>query len=509
MMHESNAPIALRHAAIVLGPVLAIAVYALLGQLGHGPRAVAGIGVWMALWWMTEAVPLAVTSLLPLVLFPAGGVVPLAQAGASYADPFVMLFFGGFVLGLAVEKWGLHRRIALTTVLLVGTRPTRLVGGFMLAAALLSMFVSNTATAIMMLPIAMSVIALLDRLHAERGGTGLNFPAALLLGVAYASSIGGVTTITGTQPNIILVRLLEREGVVISWAGWLPLGLALLVTMLPLSWFILTRVTLPVRVEALPGVGELLRAEHRSLGRVSRGEWTVIAVFSLVALGWIFRELTQSRLAGMGLDWAADRLGALGDPGIAMLGAIALFAIPVHPRQREFAMDWRTMGKMPWDVLLLFGGGLALAAAMKSTGLDAAIGGSLTGLSGVPPVVLVLIVCTVVIFLTELTSNTATTAAFVPILGSAAPALGVHPVLLMVPAGVVASYAFMLPVATPPNAIVFGSGRLSVAQMARAGLIVNLVGIVVTTLVVSQLAGPLLGLDLNPSGPTSESTGLP
>lgn len=501
----------LRTLSILAGPILAIAVYMLLAgsNLEHAPRAVAGIGVWMALWWMTEAVPLAVTSLLPLALFPLAGVMPIGPAGASYADPLVMLFFGGFVLGLAVEKWGLHRRIALSTLLVVGTRPTRLIGGFMLASAALSMFVSNTATAIMMLPIAMSVIAMLDRLHAERGGTGLNFPSALLLGVAYASSIGGVTTITGTQPNIILVGLLEREGVGITWVQWLPLGFALLIAMLPLTWIILTRVTLPVRIASLPGVAEMLRAEHRQLGRIGRGEWTVIIVFTAVAFGWIFRGLITDVLENAGLAWAGERLSALGDPGIAMLGAIALFAIPVHPSRREFAMDWRTMGKMPWDVLLLFGGGLALAAAMKSTGLDSAIGSSLTGLRGVPPIVLVLIVCTVVIFLTELTSNTATTAAFVPILGSAAPALGVHPVLLMVPAGVVASYAFMLPVATPPNAIVFGSGRLSVAQMARAGLIVNLVGIVVTTLIVSQLAGPLLGVDLNPPAMAGESTGLP
>ncbi len=510
-MHDPKSPMPLRLASIAAGPVVALVVYALLGNSGldNAPRAVAGFGVWMALWWMTEAVPLAVTSLLPIVLFPLAGVQEIRDVGPSYAHPLVMLFFGGFVLGLAVERWGLHKRIALTTVLVVGTKPTRLIAGFMIATALLSMFISNTATAIMLLPIAVSVIGLLDRLHESEGGMGLNFPAALLLGIAYASSIGGVTTITGTQPNIMLIGFLAERGVEISWAQWLPLGAVLTGCMLPLAWLILTKFALPLRIASVPGVGTMLREELRKLGRIGRGEWTIITVFSFVAIGWITRVPVTNKLAGMGHQWLADRLTMLGDPGIAMIGAVALFAIPVYPSRREFAMDWRTMSKMPWDVLLLFGGGLALAAAMKATGLDSAIGNSLTGLNGVPPIVLVLIACTTVIFLTELTSNTATTAAFVPILGSAAPALGIHPVLMMVPAGVVASYAFMLPVATPPNAIVFGSGRLSIGQMARAGVLLNIVGVIVTTLIVSQLAGPLLGIDLNLPVTPAEDVGLP
>lgn len=506
----------LRIPAIIVGPIAAVAVYLLLSGSGlaHDARAVAGIGVWMALWWMTEAIPLAATSLMPLALFPLAGVMPIQSLADSYAHYLVVLFFAGFVLGLSVEKWGLHKRVALKTVLLVGTKPTRLVAGFMLASAMLSMFISNTATAIMMLPIAVSVIGLLDQLqkreHAGAGGMGLNFPAALLLGVAYASSIGGVTTITGTQPNLLLVGFLKSDvGIEIGWSQWLPLGGVLLVCMLPLAWLILTRVALPIRVDSVPGASEFLQEEYRALGRIGRGEKIVITVFSLVAIGWIMRGPTTSWLKGTEHEWIGGRLDLLKDSGIAMIGAIALFLIPVKPSERQFAMDWATMRKMPWEVLLLFGGGLALASAMKSTGLDVAIGNSLAGLRGVPPIVLVLIVSTTVIFLTELTSNTATTAAFVPILGSAAPALGVHPVLMMVPAGVVASYAFMLPVATPPNAIVFGSGRLSIGQMARAGFLLNLVGIVVTTLIVSQLAGTLLGVDLSLPVTPSEAIGLP
>lgn len=515
-MADPRGPMSLRVPAIIAGPIAAVAVYALLSGSGlaHDARAVAGIGVWMALWWMTEAIPLAATSLIPLALFPLAGVMPIQALSDSYAHYLVVLFFAGFVLGLSVEKWGLHKRVALKTVLLVGTKPSRLVAGFMLASAMLSMFISNTATAIMMLPIAVSVIGLLDQLqereHAGAGGMGLNFPAALLLGVAYASSIGGVTTITGTQPNLLLVGFLKNDvGIEVGWGQWLPLGGVLLVCMLPLAWLVLTKVALPIRVDSVPGASAFLRDEYRALGRIGRGEKIVITVFALVAIGWIMRVPTTNWLRGTDFEWVGGRLDLLKDSGIAMIGAIALFLIPVKPSERQFAMDWATMRKMPWDVLLLFGGGLALASAMKATGLDVAIGNSLAGLRGVPPIVLVLIVSTTVIFLTELTSNTATTAAFVPILGSAAPALGVHPVLLMVPAGIVASYAFMLPVATPPNAIVFGSGRLSIAQMARAGVLLNIVGVLVTTLIVSQLAGFLLGIDLNPPGASVEANGLP
>ena len=498
-MADPRGPMKLRIPCIIAGPLLAVLVYVLLGNSGleHEPRAVAGIGVWMAFWWMTEAIPLAATSLLPLVLFPIAGVMPLKDSASAYAHPLVALFLGGFILGLAVERWGLHKRVALTTVLAVGTKPGRLIAGFMLATAVLSMFISNTATAIMLLPIAMSVIGLLDRLHDKEGGMGPNFAAALLLGIAYASSIGGVATITGTQPNLLLIGFLKEQGIEIGWGQWLKLGLPMCAVMLPLAWLILTKIALPIRVESVPGVRGYLRTELCALGRVGRGEWITIGVFSMVAGGWISRKFVTQQLNTNGFEWIGERITMLGDPGIAMLGAVALFAIPVYPSKRQFAMDWKTAKKLPWDVLLLFGGGLALAAAMKASGLDVAIGNALSGLRGVPPIVLVFAVCLTVIFLTELTSNTATTAAFVPILGTAAPALGVHPVLLMVPAGIVASYAFMLPVATPPNAIVFGSGRLTIPQMARAGLLLNIAGVIVTTLIVSQFGAMLLGLDLN------------
>lgn len=509
-MPAPTTPVPLRLTAIIVAPLLAGVVYALFSGSGldHAPRAVAAIGVWMAIWWMTEAVHLAVTSLLPILLFPITGVSTVVQAAASFVDPLVVLFFAGFVLGLGVEKWGLHQRFALRTVLLFGTRPARLIGGFMLATALISCFINNTATAMMMLPIATSVIALFDRLGV--GGEGRHaFAPAILLGVAYASSIGGVTTITGTQPNILLVGFLRDEGVEIAWAQWLPLGLTLLAIMLPSAWFILTRVSLRVPREGVPGVEAMLRQDLRDLGPMTRPEKMVLITFACVAFGWIFRGLASSLLVDRGFGASAQRLDALGDAGIALLGALVLFVMPVNARRGEFVMDWPAMARMPWDVLLLFGGGLALAAAIKSTGLDEAVGGSLSGLRGLPPIVIIVLVSAAVLLLTELSSNTATVAACVPILGSAAPAVGVHPAILMLPAGIVASYGFMLPVGTPPNAIVFGSGRLTIGQMCRAGLLVNIVGVVVTTLVVSQFGGWLLGIDLNPAPVTVEHTGLP
>ncbi|MEM9166413.1 MAG: SLC13 family permease [Planctomycetota bacterium] len=496
---------ALRWVALPGGPLLGGLIYLLLSNAGleHAACAVGASASWMALWWMTEAVPLAATSMLPLVLFPALQVTDMRGAAAPYAHPLVALFFGGFVLGLAVERWGLHRRLALATVLLVGTKPTRLIAGFMLATAVLSMFISNTATSLMMLPIAVSVITLLERLDASGGADSRrNFGPALLLAIAFSSSIGGVATVTGTQPNLLTVGFLRERGVDIDWGQWLPFGVTLCVTMLPITWLVLTRVTLPVRVADIPGVKGLLRDEYHGLGSITRGEWTVILVFAWVALGWVFRGPTEEWLVRNGFETLQATLSSLGDAGIAMIGALVLFAIPVNAKERIFAMDWAHTSKMPWDVLLLFGGGLSLAAAMQSSGLDVYIGDQMSGLRGLPPWAIIGIVTVSVVMLTELTSNTATTAALVPVLGGAAPGLGLDPAMLMIPAGVVASFAFMLPVATPPNAIVFSSGRVSIRQMAWSGLILSVVGACVITTVMSTVGPRLLGLDTSAEAET-------
>ena len=474
---------------LIAGPVLALLAYALIppavyddagtlvSGLPHAGRATAGVGALMACWWLTEAIDLAFTALVPVALLPLLGVVDVKQAAAPYANDLIFLFFGGFMLGLALERWNLHRRIALVTLNLVGDSPARLVAGFMITTALLSMWVSNTATALMMLPIGVSVIGLL-----ERDGklvAGHNFSVCLVLGIAYAASIGGVATLVGTPPNVVLAGYCHKTlGRDISMAHWMLAAVPLVLVFLPLCWLVLTRIVFPISVKHIPGAKEMVRDELRALGPMSRGEWAVAVVFILTATAWVTRPLIQQ----LGDHYEIDALSTLRDSSIAMLAALVLFVTPVYPSRREFTLDWATVRRTPWGVLILFGGGLSLAAAITATGVDTYIGRSLAGMHGVPTPVVVAAVAVVIIFLTEITSNTAVTTAVLPVLGAAAPALGVDPVKLVIPAAIAASFAFMLPVATPPNAIVFSSGRVSVPQMVRAGFLLNLIGIVLVSL---------------------------
>ena len=434
---------------------------------------------------MTEAIHVSATALLPVALLPLLGARSADQAASPYGHPLIFLFIGGFLLALAMERWKLHRRIALSTLLLFGTRPRRAVAGFMLVTAALSMWVSNTATTAMMLPIAVSVTELVDPEREPR------FATCLLLGVAYAASIGGIGTTIGTPTNLFLVGFArDTLGVEIGFGRWMLVGVPLVVAFLPLAWLVLTRVTCPVGAGAAHDDERgraHIRAQLRELGRPSRGEWTTLVVFVLTAAAWIARPwLTQLSVAG------ARPLAGLTDTGIALVGGMSLFLLPVSARDRVFALDWATARRLPWDTLLLFGGGLSIAAAVQATGVGAYMGSGLDGLAGVPGWVLTVAVTTIVIFLTELTSNTATTATLLPILTGVAPALGAEPLALVVPAAIAASCAFMLPVATPPNAIVFGSGRVTVPQMMHAGLWLNLLGIVLVTALTYALALPLL-----------------
>lgn len=501
---------------LIAGPIVAVCVFMLLPRQAVGPdgvltglsdtgRATASVGALMAVWWLSEAIPLSATALLPLVLFPLTGAATMSRAAAPYADSVIFLFLGGFILGLGMERWGLHKRIALMVVLMVGTGPKRLIGGFMLASALISMWVNNTSTTIMMLPIALSVIGLVAARHAAPGtherdirSPDPNFDSTLLLGIAYAASIGGVATLIGTAPNAIMKGFVARElGREIGFANWLMLGLPIVAAYLPLAWLYMTCISQPVRLKSIPGGREMIRAEFAALGPMSRGEWTVFTVFLCTVTLWLTRPLLNElgdRLAAGGhggdvLPALARALQGLNDSTIAVLAALALFAIPVRPRERIFAMDWPTAERLPWGVLLLFGGGLSLAAAITANGVDAYIGQMLGGLGRLPLWMAVLIVCTVVIFLTELTSNTAVTTALLPILAAAAPSLGVDPMRLVVPAAVAASMAFMLPVATPPNAIVFSTGKVPIGAMVRYGLLLNLLGVAVITSAV-YLFGP-------------------
>jgi sodium-dependent dicarboxylate transporter 2/3/5 len=495
----------------VAGPLAALAVYVALGtwatDLTREARVAASIGALMSLWWMTEAVPLAVTALLPLVLFPLGNVLKLQDTATQYAEKNIFLFLGGFLIALAVERWNLHRRISLLTVLAVGTRPDRLVGGVMLATAGTSMWISNTATTAMMLPIGLSLTTLLgERLKqlaasatasnhdgTNRSGSesrpgdqadfGANsdmarapqaFATCLMLGIAYSASIGGLGTLIGTPTNVALVGFVEKQGIKIGFGEWMTMAIPLVIIFEFLTWLLLTKWLFPIQVAELPGGRELIAAELRKLGPLSRGERIVLTVFMVTAIAWMVREpLSNWEQLVSWVPW----LARLDDPVIAMAGAIALFLIPVDSARRVHALDGGVFAKVPWSIILLFGGGFAFNAGMMNSGLTKWLGGHLAALQGLPPALIVLVSIALVIYVTELTSNTPTLLAFLPILQSVSEAFNISPLALMVPVTMAASCAFMLPVGTPPNAIAFASGRLTIGQMIRAGWCLNLIGI--------------------------------
>jgi len=441
--------------------------------------AALGLMLLMATWWSTEAIPIPATAMLPIVLVPALDLGSVGEATSPYAHPIIFLFLGGFTLGLAMQRWNLHRRIALLTLKAVGNRPKRQIAGFMLATAFLSMWVSNTATAIMMLPIGLSVVAMTDSSNPD----GVRrYATALLLAIAYSASIGGIGTLIGTPPNALLAAYLsENQRISVGFAQWMLLGVPVTVVMLALAWWWLTRRDFGLAHQGQSG--DLIRDELAALGPLGKGEKLVGLVFVITAAAWIFRPLLSDGL----MPW-------LSDTGIAIAAAIAMFLIPVDTRERRFLMDWETAKGIPWGVLLLFGGGLAMAGVISSSGLAEWIAGSLGAAGTLPTLMLIAIVAGVIIFLTEVTSNTATAAAFLPLLGALAMSQGVPPLLLTVPAAIAASCAFMMPVATPPNAIVFSSGHMQIADMIRAGFALNLMGIVVVTVLCYALLGMVFTL---------------
>lgn len=505
---------------LVTGPLLALLLYS---QLPHAypisagevvafsdaGRATMALAAWMAVWWMTEAVELYATALLPLVALPMTGASAVREAAAPYAHELIFLFMGGFLIALAMQRWGLHRRLALKALRAAGDHPAGIVACFMGVTAFFSMWVSNTATAVMMLPIALSIIGLVEQVEPGSVGVGAgnsgnsgtgnggpesktrpHFALCLLLGIAYAASIGGIGTIIGTPPNVFLASFIQSSlGEEISFVRWMGVGLPLVAVFLPLAWLMLTRVLYPVRGERIEGSREVTERAYQELGAMSRGERVVLAVFLLAALSWITRPLLV-RVQVRDLH----PLSGLSDPVIAMVAALALFVVPVDVKRRVFVMNWDTAVKLPWGILLLFGGGLSLAAAIRANGVGEYIGHQLAFLSGIPTLLLVMAVIALVIFLTELTSNTATTATFIPILAALSPVFDLHPYMLIVPAAIAASCAFMLPVATPPNAIVFGSGHVNIQQMIRAGFWLNLLGVVLITVLVYTVMMWMLGV---------------
>ena len=454
---------------LIAGPVIALAVGLAPAPDGLDPTAwrTAAVGLLMAVWWITEAIPIAATALIPLAAFPLVGAGSIDEAARPYANPLIFLFLGGFLVALAMQRWDLHRRIALRTVRAIGTGPYRIVAGFMVAAAFLSMWVSNTATAMMMMPIGLSVIGLVEEAPESHDA---NFGPLLMLALAYACSVGGVGTLIGTPPNAILAGFFsESYGLEIGFAEWLLVGLPIVLAGLPIVFGTL-RWLFPLEMETIPGGAELIETELGALGPISRPERRVAYVFAAVALLWITRPLLDDLVPG------------LSDAGIAMTGALALFLIPAGREAGAFLLNWKRAERLPWGVLLLFGGGLSLAGAVERTGLARWIGEGMAGAEALPVLGVIALVTATVVFLTELTSNTATTAAFMPVMASVALGIGQNPMLLAVPAALAASCAFMLPVATPPNAIVYGSEKLSIPQMARAGVWLNAAFIVLVTL---------------------------
>ena len=467
-----------------LGPALFLFVRVGLYPPGLSPAANAVLAstLWIAVWWLTEAIPIPVTSLLPVVLFPALGVTDVSGATAPYADPVVFLFLGGFLVALAIERWGLHRRIALHVILRAGRDPRRLLLGIMVATAGLSMWISNTATAMLMVPIGMGVIAQREALRSGEEPVDLsgsttaalgtqtlptsNFGTGLMLGIAYAASVGGLATLIGTPPNAILAGVARTQlGVDIGFVQWLRFGLPLSVGFLGIAWALLV-VLLPPESQDLTDSRAVIRAELHELGPMGTGERRTVAVFGLVVLGWLTRPfLLQPLVPG------------LTDTVVAVIGGILVFVVPVDLRRGEFLLDWQAATRVPWGVLLLFGAGFSIARAVQASGLDTWIATQFLALRGVAFVWILLSVIALIVFLSEFTSNSATASLFLPVVAGLALSLSAPPLVLMVAVAVAASFAFMLPVATPPNAIVFGSGYLSIPQMARVGFWLNLLGI--------------------------------
>ena len=435
--------------------------------------AVAAVTLLMAIWWATEAVPVAVTALLPLALFPLLQVTDFKTAALPYANPNIYLFMGGFILALGIESSGLHKRLALKMLIAIGNSGAKLVGGFMLVSALISMWVMNTSTTLMLLPIGLAVCAsVAETIPNFSAKERKNFETSLLLGIAYAASIGGMSTLVGTAPNIIFVGFMqETYGLEISFIDWMKLGVPIASIMLVASWFVITRFVYPVNFVASMETKLQLGHMLTDLGPLGGDEKKVLIIFSLAAGAWMFRTLLDNFVP----------LSGLTDAGIAILAALSFFLIPSENNQTDL-LTWEQANKLPWGLLVLFGGGLSLASSIGASGLGNWIGQGLTVLENVPPIVLILAVATLIIFLTEITSNVATTSTFLPVVGAVAVALGIAPVALTIPVVLAASCAFMLPVATPPNAIVFGSGKLTIPDMMKAGFALNIIGIFLVTI---------------------------
>ncbi|MCS7211155.1 MAG: DASS family sodium-coupled anion symporter [Chloroherpetonaceae bacterium] len=475
-----------------IGLLLGIATFVLMLSLPK-PTTVsdaawktAALTLLMAMWWITEAIPIFATALLPAVLLPMLDIASAKDAMAAYANPIIFLFMGGFFIALAIEERGLHRRIALWILSKIPPEPITIVGGFMLVTALISMWVSNSATTLMMLPIGQSVVDLVLS-EEDSKSTRTNFATAMMLGIAYSSSIGGMGTLVGTPPNAYFAGYMnETYGVKVSFAQWALVGIPLVFISLPLSWLLMTKFIFRLPKEPLRTSQHLIASQLRALGKMTEGEKRVAIIFGITALLWIFEPLVSAAFPKLNLS----------DAGIAMLGALLLFLVPVDFKQGEFVMSLRQAQKLPFDTLLLFGGGISLAQAIQKSGLAKAASESLAGLSTAPILVVVLLVALAAIFATELIGNTALAATMLPIVAPVATAMGENPYLLLLPVTFGVSCAFMLPVGTPPNAIVYASGLISAPEMAKAGFWLNMLFTLIIVALVFLLAPSVFDISL-------------
>lgn len=460
---------------LVLGPLMFILIKYVLHPEGldESANAVLASTAWVAVWWITEAIAIPVTALLPIVLFPLSGGISMSETTASYGHKYIFLFLGGFILAIAIEKWQLHKRIALNIIKLVGTNVSRIILGFMVATALLSMWISNTATAVMILPVGMAIVLQLRDNPNTKTNENLIFGKALMLAIAYSASIGGMATLIGTPPNLVLAGVVESTyNTEITFSQWFMFGFPISMILLLICWIYLTRFAFKFEQKAFPGGQKEIETQLRALGNISYEEKVILLVFVLAALAWICRSFILSQ-------W----FPAIDDTIIAIVAALLLFHIP-NGEKSEALVTWSDAEKLPWGILLLFGGGMALATGFEVSGLAQWIGNQLTSLIGVSVFVLLLVLIASVNFLTEITSNMATTAMLLPVLVALAAVLNIHPYILLVSATLAASCAFMLPVATPPNAVVFGSGYLKIEDMVKKGIWMNVISIILVTLIV-------------------------
>jgi len=470
-----------RISGLIFGPLLFILIqFISINDLSTEGKYVLGTASWMAIWWVLEVVDIAVTSLLPIVIFPLTGTLSISETTSQYGHNLVFLYLAGFIIAIAIERWGLHKRIALNIISFMGTKINFIILGFMISTSFLSMFISNTATTVMMLPIALAIITQLDNKSNKSRNNNQNFSKSLLLSIAYSASIGGIATLFGTPPNMVLRGVVESNfGYTITFMDWFVIGFPISITLLFLCWIYITKISNNYFMDEFPlGKDQIIKLKSE-LGRISAEEKRVGVIFFLTALCWITRSQIEKFLPG------------IDDTIIGIIFGILLFVIPVKSNKRSLLI-WKEAVKLPWGVIILFGGGMALAKGFVDSGLSIWFGNNLTSLNGLPMILLILSIVTSVNFLTEMTSNLATTAMLLPVLAAIGLEMNIDPLILMISATMAASCAFMLPVATPPNAIVFGAGYLRIPDMIKKGFWLNIISIILISIMVYYFVPILL-----------------